>query len=97
MFVDRYENWLITDLIRTIFGYQTNPRNNMNIQITPKMKFYILESQYEPGVIVDYKSVSSTAANIDFSSGPGSGNTYAVVTQGNNGRFTVEYHPRFFA
>lgn len=63
----------------------------MNIQITPKMKFFVTESQQVPGEIVDYHSVVREGATIDFSSGEGEGKYYARVVQGNDGRFTVEY------
>ncbi|PTB37320.1 hypothetical protein M441DRAFT_149185 [Trichoderma asperellum CBS 433.97] len=68
------------------------PRNNMNIQITPKMKFFIAESQQVPGEIVDYHSVVRDGATIDFSSGEGLGKFYAHVVQKTDGTFTVTYY-----
>ncbi|KAI5460509.1 hypothetical protein BGZ63DRAFT_404980 [Mariannaea sp. PMI_226] len=67
------------------------PLNNMKIQITPKMKFYIMESQQVPGEIVDYHSVAREGGVIDFTSGEGQGKFFARVIQGNDGRFKVEY------
>ncbi|KAL7784536.1 hypothetical protein V8C37DRAFT_357296 [Trichoderma ceciliae] len=71
------------------------PGNNMNVQITPKMKFFISESQQVAGEIVDYSSVSRDGATIDFSSGEGQGKFYARVVQGNDGRFTVTYYENY--
>ncbi|RFU72136.1 hypothetical protein TARUN_10123 [Trichoderma arundinaceum] len=71
------------------------PRNNMNIHITPKMKFFISESQQVPGEIVDYSSVSRDGAAIDFSSGEALGKFYARAVQGNDGKFTVTYFDNF--
>ncbi|KAE8132759.1 hypothetical protein BDV38DRAFT_274872 [Aspergillus pseudotamarii] len=73
----------------------TNPFNNMKIQLTPKMKFYILESIFEAGVIVDYQSVTREAAVIDFTLGKGAGKFYAVVTQDDTGKFTVQYFDNY--
>ncbi len=67
------------------------PMNNMKIQVIPKMKFFITESQQVPGEIVDYSSVTREGATIDFSSGEGQGNFYARVIQQNDGRFEVNY------
>ncbi|KAM0520694.1 hypothetical protein ACHAPE_003091 [Trichoderma viride] len=71
------------------------PRNDMSIQITPKMKFYVTESQQVPGEIVDHHAVTREGATIDFSSGEGEGKFYARVVQGADGRFTVTYHQEF--
>ncbi|KAE8379067.1 hypothetical protein BDV26DRAFT_291651 [Aspergillus bertholletiae] len=60
------------------------------------MKFYILESIFEAGVIVDYQSVTREAALIDFTSGQGAGKFYAVVTQDDTGRFTVHYFDNYY-
>lgn len=64
----------------------------MNIQITPKMKFFVIESQQVPGEIVDYHAVAREGATIDFSSGEGQGKFYARVVQGPDGRYTVTYY-----
>ncbi|KAL7918269.1 hypothetical protein ACQKWADRAFT_304582 [Trichoderma austrokoningii] len=71
------------------------PRNNMKIQITPKMKFFITESQQVPGEIVDYHAVTRDGATVDFSSGEGHGKFYARVVQGSDGRYTVSYYEAF--
>ncbi|KAM3070198.1 hypothetical protein ACMFMG_003764 [Clarireedia jacksonii] len=68
------------------------PWNNMSVQITPKMKFFISESQQVPGELVDYDSVTRDSATIDFSSGEGVGKFYARVVQQNDGRFAVTYY-----
>ncbi|KAE8357181.1 hypothetical protein BDV27DRAFT_94477 [Aspergillus caelatus] len=67
------------------------PFNNEKIQVTPKMKFFITESQQVPGEIVDYSAVSRDGATIDFSSGEGKGKSFALVVQGSDGGFTVTY------
>ncbi|KAB8277212.1 hypothetical protein BDV30DRAFT_235013 [Aspergillus minisclerotigenes] len=72
-----------------------NPFNNIKIQLTPKMKYYILESIYETGVIVDYQSVTREAGVIDFTSGKGAGRFYAVVTHDDTGKFTVQYFDNY--
>lgn len=64
----------------------------MNIQITPKMKFFVTESQQVSGEIVDYYSVARDGATIDFSSGEGMGKFYARVVQNTDGRFDVTYY-----
>lgn len=66
--------------------------NNESIQVTPKMKFYISESQQVPGEIVDMRAVSGEGATVDFSSGEGQGKFYARAVQGNDGGFTVTYY-----
>jgi len=67
----------------------------MNIQISPKMKFFVSESQQVPGEIVDYDSVSRDGAVIDFSSGEGLGKFYARVVHGTDGRFAITYYDAF--
>lgn len=64
----------------------------MKIQITPKMKFFIMESQQVPGEIVDHHAVAREGATIDFSNGEGKGKFYARAVQGTDGRFTVTYY-----
>ncbi|EHK18285.1 uncharacterized protein TRIVIDRAFT_77102 [Trichoderma virens Gv29-8] len=71
------------------------PLNNMNVQITPKMKFFISESQQVAGEIVDYGSIARDGATIDFSSGEGQGKFYARVVQNTDGRFTVTYYDNY--
>ncbi|KAK1240116.1 hypothetical protein MKX08_007558 [Trichoderma sp. CBMAI-0020] len=71
------------------------PRNDMSIQITPKMRFFITESQQVPGEIVDHHAVTREGATVDFSSGEGKGKVYARVVQGDDGRFTVAYYSNF--
>ncbi|KAE8379327.1 hypothetical protein BDV26DRAFT_291352 [Aspergillus bertholletiae] len=71
------------------------PLNNMKIQISPKMKFFVTESQQVAGEIVDYGAVLRDGATIDFSSGEGLGKFYARVVQGTNGGFTVTYYDSF--
>ncbi|KAL6695514.1 hypothetical protein J3F84DRAFT_374568 [Trichoderma pleuroticola] len=71
------------------------PYNNMNIQITPKMKFFVSESHQVPGEIVDYDAVVRDGATIDFSSGEGQGKFYARVIQNTDGRFAVTYYDNF--
>ncbi|KAK5988610.1 hypothetical protein PT974_10096 [Cladobotryum mycophilum] len=71
------------------------PRNNEKIQITPKMKFFVSESQQIPGEIVDRSAVVRDGATIDFSSGEGQGKFYARVVQETNGRFNVTYYDNF--
>ncbi|PYI35500.1 hypothetical protein BP00DRAFT_334200 [Aspergillus indologenus CBS 114.80] len=67
------------------------PKNDQSIQVTPKMRFFVAESQQVPGEIVDRSAVERDGAVIDFSGGEGAGKFYATVTQGEDGRFTVEY------
>jgi hypothetical protein len=67
----------------------------MNVQITPKMKFFVSESQQVPGEIVDHGSVSRDGATIDFSSGEGRGKFYARVVQESDGKFTVTYYDNY--
>lgn len=67
----------------------------MSIQIIPKMKFYITESQQVSGEIVDHHAVTREGATIDFSSGEGKGKFYARVVQGEDGRYTVTYYSDF--
>jgi len=68
------------------------PHNNMKIQVTPKMKFFISESEQISGEIVDYSAVSRDGAAIDFSEGEGLDKYYAHVVQHNDGRFEITYH-----
>ncbi|TFB01842.1 hypothetical protein CCMA1212_006321 [Trichoderma ghanense] len=68
------------------------PRNNMNVQVIPKMKFFISESQQVPGEIVDYHSVTREGAAVDFSEGEGKGKFFARAVQGSDGRFEVTYY-----
>ncbi|KAL7930193.1 hypothetical protein V8C35DRAFT_283764 [Trichoderma chlorosporum] len=68
------------------------PRTNMNIQITPKLKFFISESQQVSGEIVDYQAVARDGAVIDFSSGEGAGKFYVRAVQNSDGRFDVTYY-----
>ncbi|KAL6886052.1 hypothetical protein GGI43DRAFT_418401 [Trichoderma evansii] len=67
------------------------PQNNATIQITPKMKFFVTESQQVPGEIVDYDYVARSGATVDFSSGEGQGKHYARVVQQKDGSFIVTY------
>ncbi|QUC23378.1 uncharacterized protein UV8b_07619 [Ustilaginoidea virens] len=71
------------------------PINNEKIQISPKMKFLVSESQQVPGEIVDYSAVARDGAVIDFADGPGRGKYYARAAQGSDGRFTVTYYDNF--
>lgn len=71
------------------------PRTNMNIHVTPKMKFFVTESQQVAGEIVDYSAVSRDGATIDFSSGEGLGKSYARVVQSTDGRFAVTYYDNY--
>ncbi|PNP52489.1 hypothetical protein THARTR1_06957 [Trichoderma harzianum] len=71
------------------------PYNNMNIQITPKIKFFVSESHQVPGEIVDYDAVVRDGATIDFSSGEGQGKFYARVIQNTDGKFAVTYYDNF--
>ncbi|KIN03349.1 hypothetical protein OIDMADRAFT_51318 [Oidiodendron maius Zn] len=71
------------------------PLNNMKVQVTPKMKFFVSESQQVAGEIVDYSAVARDGATIDFSSGQGLGKFYARVVQNTDGRFTVTYYDAF--
>lgn len=71
------------------------PLNNMKVQVTPKIKFFIAESQLVAGEIVDYTAIARDGAEIDFSSGAGLGKFYARVVQGTDGVFTVTYYDDF--
>ncbi|KAF7907935.1 uncharacterized protein EAE98_012468 [Botrytis deweyae] len=71
------------------------PSNNEKIQIAPKMKFFVAESQQVPGEIADYAAVSRDGATIDFSSGPGLGKFHARVVQSTDGKFNVRYYDSF--
>jgi len=72
-------------------SHQMLAQNGMNTQITPVMKFYIGQYDYEAGAVVDFQSVSSDAALIDFSSGAGYGQYTAIVTQDLNANWSVTY------
>ncbi|KAM3064780.1 hypothetical protein ACMFMG_008364 [Clarireedia jacksonii] len=63
------------------------PYINMEVKITPKMKFLVSESQQVAGEI--------GGATIDFSDGEGSGKFFARVVHGQDGRFTVTYYDNF--
>jgi hypothetical protein len=67
----------------------------MKVQVKPKMKFFVSESQQVSGEIVDYHSVTREGATIDFSEGEGKGKFYARVVQGSDGRFDVKYYDTF--
>ena len=67
----------------------------MKVQVSPKMKFYVSESQQVPGEIVDYHAVIRDGATIDFTEGEGMGKFYARVVQNSDGRFDVKYYDRF--
>ena len=67
----------------------------MKVQVTPKMKFFVSESQQVAGEIVDYSAIARYGATIDFSSGEGLGKFYARVVQSIDGRFTVTYYDSF--
>ena len=71
------------------------PLNNMKVQVTPKMKFFVSEGQQVAGEIVDYSAIARDGATIDFSSGEGLGKFYARVVQSTDGRFTVTYYDSF--
>ncbi|KAL6875858.1 hypothetical protein HDV57DRAFT_510669 [Trichoderma longibrachiatum] len=71
------------------------PRTDMKVQVKPKMKFFITESQQVAGEVVDYQSVTREGATIDFSEGEGKGKVYARVVQGSDGRFDVKYYDNF--
>ncbi|KAJ4148072.1 hypothetical protein LMH87_002560 [Akanthomyces muscarius] len=73
----------------------TAPRNNMKLQVTPKMKFFVTESQQIAGEIVDYSSVARDGATVDFTGGPGQGKYYARVVQTSDGQFQVTYYDNF--
>ncbi|PYH79251.1 hypothetical protein BO82DRAFT_376577 [Aspergillus uvarum CBS 121591] len=59
------------------------PDNDQSIQVTPKMRFFVTESQQRDGAVVD------------FSSGEGAGRFYATVTQGEDNGSTVKYYDSF--
>ncbi|KNG88862.1 hypothetical protein ANOM_003683 [Aspergillus nomiae NRRL 13137] len=67
------------------------PGKNTKVQISPKLKFFIAETQHVAGEIVDYSAVSSRGATIDFSSGEGLGKHRASVVHAADGTFTVTY------
>ncbi|KAN0095991.1 hypothetical protein V8E51_014796 [Hyaloscypha variabilis] len=69
----------------------TLAQNGMNTQIFPIMKFYIGQYDLEAGTVVDFQSVSSDAAVIDFSGGPGYGQYTAIVRQDLNANWNVTY------
>lgn len=71
------------------------PLNNMNIQVSPRMKFFVSESQQVAGEIADSNAVARDGATIDFSDGEGLGKFYARVVQGTDGRFTVTYYDSY--
>ncbi|RAL12481.1 uncharacterized protein BO97DRAFT_57954 [Aspergillus homomorphus CBS 101889] len=71
------------------------PQNNQSIQIIPRQKFFITESQQYPGEIVDRYAVEREGATIDFSRGEGAGKFYARVVQKEDGRFEVTYSESF--
>ena len=74
-----------------ILYYQVAPGKNTKVQISPKLKFFITETQQVAGEIVDYSAVSSRGATIDFSSGEGLGKYHASVVHAADGTFTVTY------
>lgn len=63
----------------------------MQCSITPIVKFYISESQYTAGSVVNFTQASLDAAEIDFSSNAAAGLTTAIVTHSTNGTFAVTF------
>lgn len=55
------------------------------------MKFYIGESAYTAGTVVNFSQASLQAAAIDFTSADANGMLTAVVTHQPDGRFVVKY------
>ncbi|KAL7952397.1 hypothetical protein V8C34DRAFT_323328 [Trichoderma compactum] len=69
--------------------------NNMWINLTPNMKFYVSQSHIEAGEVIAFTSVSKKAGVIDFSSGPGAGKDTAAVVHKDNGTFDVMYYDNY--
>lgn len=61
---------------------------NESYNITPVVKFYVADSAYAAGSIIDVTTASNTYASIDFTGIP---QTTATVVQGANGAFSVVY------
>lgn len=68
-----------------------NPFNSTRIQITPAMKFFILESDEEIGSIVDLEAFSANGATVDFTSGRGTTSNTAQVLHGIDGAYITWY------
>lgn len=64
--------------------------NNAKIEFSPIMKFYVVRGPFEMGEIVDFRFVTSMAAAVDFSSGPGAEEHFAVVALKSDGEFEVK-------
>jgi hypothetical protein len=62
---------------------------NDTFNVTPVINFYVADGAYTPGQIINYTTASTSAANVNFT---GKSQTHAVVTQGSNGEFTVQYY-----
>lgn len=61
---------------------------NERFNVTPVVKFYVGDSAYAPGAVIDVSTMSNDYATIDFTGLP---QTTATVTQGANGMYTVVY------
>lgn len=61
---------------------------NERFDITPVVKFYVADSAYTPGAVIDIAAMSNDYAPIDFT---GRAETTATVIQEPNGVYTVTY------
>ncbi|WP_165188322.1 hypothetical protein [Caulobacter soli] len=75
-----------TPIPAPVATFVAEPNDTFNI--TPVVTFYVADGAYTAGEVIDYSSVSTTAAQIDFTGRP---ETTATVTQGTNGLFTIQY------
>jgi hypothetical protein len=60
----------------------------VTFQITPGPDLYVSDGAYTAGEVIDFSTLSVTAAKISFDGIP---QTTATVTQGADGQFTVQY------
>ena len=72
-------------------SHQILAPNGSKVQITPIMKFYIGQYSFKAGAVVDFQTVSSHCASIDFSTGLGLGKYTAIVKQDSMANWNVEY------
>ena len=65
----------------------------MHYQFTPIVKYYVAVTIDIQGTVVQIDAGSLNPGTIDFSTGPGQGNTIANVTADSSGNFPVTFAP----
>lgn len=75
-----------TPIAEPVATFTAEPNEKYNI--IPVVKFYVADGAYTTGEVIDVKSLSAKAGEIDFT---GKTQTTATVTQGSDGLFTVQY------